>query len=91
MSPVAKLHRAEVQIKALQHLFGAARHALVFVARLLGRGDRNELDLGELMLADHAARIAAGRTRLGAEARRLGGDAQRQLPFLPAWIRAPDW
>ena len=45
---------------------------------LLGRGDRDQLDLVELVLADHAARVLAGGARLGAEARRPGGEAQRQ-------------
>ena len=30
-------------------------------SRLLGRGDRDQLDLGELVLADHAARVACRR------------------------------
>ena len=34
------------------------------------------------MLADHAARVLAGRTRLGAEARRVGGEPHRQLGFI---------
>ena len=43
-------------------------------AALLRRGDRDELDLGELVLADHAARVLAGGAGLGAEARRAGGE-----------------
>ena len=43
------------------------------------RGDRDQLDLVELVLAEHAARVAAGRARLGAEARRQRGEAERQL------------
>jgi len=46
---------------------------------LLRRRDRDQLDLGELVLADDAARVAAGRARLRAEARRRRGEAQRQL------------
>ncbi len=38
--------------------------------RFFRRRDRDELDLGELMLADHAARVAPGRAGLGAEAGR---------------------
>ena len=44
-----------------------------------GRGDADQLDLVELVLADHAARVLAGGARLGAEAGRAGGEAQRQL------------
>jgi hypothetical protein len=38
-----------------------------FIA-LLGRGDLHHLDLVELVLADHAARVAPGTARLRAEA-----------------------
>ena len=37
---------------------------------LLRRGDRDKLDLGELVLADHAAGVLAGGAGLGAKARR---------------------
>src|SRR5271156_2965810 len=67
-----------MKAKALQHLFGAGGHALVLVARLLGRGDRNQLDLTELMLADHAGGVAPRRPRLGSERQSSGGEAQRQ-------------
>ena len=70
-----------MQAEALQHLFGAGGHPLVLVARLLGGGDRDQLHLAELMLADHAARVLACRARLGAEAERAGGEAQRQRRF----------
>src|SRR5262245_10274425 len=69
---------AVVQIEPAQHLFGAGEHALEFVATLLGRGDGDEFDLVELVLADHAARILAGRARLGAKAWRAGGEAHGQ-------------
>ncbi len=41
-------------------------------------GDRDQLDLVELVLAQHAARVAAGRTGFRAEARGERGEAQRQ-------------
>src|SRR3546814_3196651 len=56
------------QAELLQDIFGGIHHALVLRLRLLGRGDGDELDLVELMLADHAARVAAGRARLRPEA-----------------------
>jgi len=34
------------------------------------------------VLADHAARVLAGGAGFGAEARRAGGEAQRQLGFV---------
>ena len=50
---------------------------------MLGRGiirpdDRDQLDLFELMLADHAAGVLARRAGLRAKARGPGGIAQRQ-------------
>ena len=41
-----------------------------------------KFDLGELMLPDHAARVFSGCARFGAEARRAGGEAHRQLRFV---------
>ena len=75
----AQRHDAIGQIEPLQHLLGAAEHALVLVRRLLRRRDRDELALGELVLPQHAARVLAGSARLGAEARRERGDAQGEL------------
>ena len=71
-----------MQIEPAQNFLGAGQHALVLVLRLLRRGDGDELDLGELMLADHAAGIFAGGARLGAKARRAGGEPHRQLRFV---------
>ncbi len=51
----------------------------MFFSGLLRRGDRDHLDLRELMLTQHARRILAGRTRLGAETERMGGKAFRQF------------
>src|SRR3546814_7018585 len=45
---------------------------------MVGMGDAHQLDLAELMLPDHAARVLAGGARFGAEARRMRGVAQRQ-------------
>ena len=82
MSPVHSDDGAEMEAEPLQHLFGAGGHPLVLLARLLGRRDRDELDLPELVLADHAARVLARRSRLGAEAERAGGEAQGQRLFV---------
>src|SRR3546814_1835788 len=62
----------------LQHGLGAADHALQLVGRLLRRGDRDQLDLVELVLAQHAAGVAAGRAGLRAETGRQRADVQRQ-------------
>ena len=71
-----------MQVEPTQHLLGAGKHALVLVLALLGRGDGDELDLGELVLADHPARVLAGGARLGAEARRAGGEPHGQRGFV---------
>src|SRR5215467_237929 len=59
---------AIMQVEPPQNFLGAGEHALVLVARLFRRGDRDQLDLGELVLADHAAGVFAGGAGLGAEA-----------------------
>ena len=69
---------AERQTEALQHFLGAGGHALVLVDCAFLIGDRDHLDLVELVLAQHAARVAPGRAGLGAEAWRQRGVAQRQ-------------
>src|SRR6202008_2216638 len=46
---------------------------------LVGRDDRDHLDLLELVLADEAARIAPRRARFGAETGSERGEAQRQF------------
>ena len=75
----AQHHHAVVQVEPPQDFLGAGEHALVLVAALLRRGDGDELDLGELVLADHAAGVLAGGARFGTEAWRAGGEAQREL------------
>jgi hypothetical protein len=51
----------------------------VLVLAVLGRGDRDQFDLCELMLPDHATGIAPGRPRLGAKTRRQRGQAHREF------------
>ena len=74
----AQQHLAVRQAEFLQHRFGAAGHALVLGIGLLGSGDADQLDLLELVLADHPAHIATTAAGLGAEAHRMRGHAQRQ-------------
>ena len=87
----AQRHHAVVQVEPAQHFFGAGEHALVLVLALLRRGDGDELDLGELMLADHAAGVFARRPRLGAKARRTGGEPQGQHSRRRGSIRERGW
>src|SRR5690348_14734350 len=55
----AEEHHAIGKPEPLQHLLGACGHALMLGLGVLGMRDRDELDLLELVLADHAARILA--------------------------------
>ena len=57
----------------------------------LGARDRDHLDLHELVLAQHAARVAARRTRLRAEAGRQRRQAHRQVRRLDDLTRARGW
>src|SRR5262249_44373702 len=65
----AERDHAVVQIEPAQNFLGAGEHALVLVPALFGRGDGDEFDLVELMLADHAASILTLGARLGTETR----------------------
>ena len=70
-----------MEVEPPQHFLGAGEHPLMLVAGRLWRGDRDQFDLVELVLADHAARILARRRRLRAEAWRQRREAQRQFGF----------
>ncbi|CRD57893.1 hypothetical protein BN126330174 [Stenotrophomonas thermophila] len=74
----AQQHLAVRQAQLFQHHFSAAGHALVFGIALFRATDRDQLDLLELVLADHAAHVAPAAAGLGTEAHRVGGHAQRQ-------------
>ena len=53
----------------------------MLLRRSFGRRDRDQLALGELVLAQHPPRIPPRRARLGTEAGGQGGVAQRQVVF----------
>ena len=59
-----------------------AQHLLVDRLALLGRAEDEHLDLGELVDAVQAARVAARGAGLGAEAVRQADVLQRQLPLV---------
>ena len=71
-----------MQIEFFENVLGAGQHALVFVLRFLRSRDRDQFDLGELMLADHATRVAPCCARFRAEARRQRGQPHRQFFFV---------
>ena len=75
----AQAHHAVRQSELLQHGFGVARHFFQRVVALVGVHDLHHLDLVELVLADHAARIAAVAAGFGAEARCVGREFDRQV------------
>src|SRR5690606_1063697 len=52
------------QLQPAQDLLGARGHALVLGLGLLGPHDADQLDLGELVLADHALGVLTGGARL---------------------------
>ena len=64
-----------------QHAFRAARHAFMLGIAVFGLDDGNQLHLGELMLAQHAARIAPGTAGFRTETGRKRGQAQGQIGF----------
>src|SRR5690606_32341352 len=61
-------HAPVWQAQALEHGLGGAGHALEFRIAVLGTRDRDQLHLLELVLADHAAHVAAAAAGLRAEA-----------------------
>ena len=71
-----------MQIEPFEYFLGARQHALMLVLAGLRRRDRNQFDFCKLMLADHAAGIAASRARFGAEAWRQRGQPHRQFFFI---------
>ncbi len=71
-------HHAVREAELLQHRFGVADH---LVERRLARvrmDDLHHLDLVELVLANHPARVAAGAAGFAAKARRVRGQPDRQ-------------
>src|SRR4028118_270333 len=55
-----------------------SHHLLERLEAAFGMADLHHLDLVELVLADHAPRVAAGAARLRAEARRVRSELDRQ-------------
>ncbi len=74
----AQRHDAIREPEPLQHGFGVADEHFELAIGVVGPRDVHELDLVELVLANHAARVLAVRSRFRAEARRVRRQAQRQ-------------
>ena len=80
MSPVAEHDGAVGQARAIPGSLWA--HFVIrasSAAAVLGAGDRDHLDLLELVLAQHAGGVLAGAAGLGAEALGVGGHADGKL------------
>jgi hypothetical protein len=75
----AQRHHAVGQLQRLQHGLGVAHHLFQCGVAVLGVGYLHHLDLVELVLADHAARVAPGAAGLGAEAGAVRRQLDRQL------------
>src|SRR3569833_341299 len=75
----AERHHAIRQPQQLQHLFGVARELFEGAIGILGPHDLHQLDLLELMLAYHAARVLTVGARLAAEARRVRDISARHV------------
>ena len=79
MSPGAEQDHPIVQAQRLEHALGVGDHLLVFRVAVLGLDDLDQLDLVELVDADHAAGADARRAGLAAKTRRVGAVGNRKL------------
>mgnify|MGYP002137765444 CR=1 FL=1 len=66
------------QFQRFEDGFGVAGQLFVRSGGVVGMDDLHQLDLVELMLADHAAHVAAARTGFGTEARGMADQLQGQ-------------
>ena len=78
MSPVHSATTRYGKPEPLQDRLGVAGQLLERLVRVLRMDDLHHLDLVELVLADHAARVLAVAAGLRAEARRVRGEPDRQ-------------
>ena len=83
----AQRNNAVGQLELLQQIFGFGSHALELGIGIFGRGKLHHLDLVELVLANDASRVAAGRASLFAEARRERGVPLRQIGSIEHFAR----
>ena len=58
----------------------------MLVVGFFGRGEFDELDLLELVLADHAADVLAVAAGFGAEAGRVGAEGDGELGFVEGLV-----
>ena len=75
----AKRNNAVRQAELLQNAFGIGHHFVQVLVAFFRTNNANHFHLVELMLADHAARVATVGTGFRAEARRMSRNLDRQL------------
>src|SRR5258706_8305981 len=75
----AQRDHAVRQLEFFQDRLGMSPQLLVCLVRFRGMDDLHQLDLVELGVADHAARVLAGGAGLRAKTRRVAGGLQRPL------------
>src|ERR1039457_1743511 len=74
----AQRHGAVMQPQLLQNFLGVVREFLVFLVGLLGTRELHQFHFLKLMLPDDATHVFSIRSRFAAEARRVGGERDRQ-------------
>src|SRR6266545_2861690 len=82
----AELDDFVVQPKSLQHFLRVADHRVEFGVTLFRFHDLDQLDLVELVHANHPARADARRARLRAKARAVGHVTNRKLRLLQNFL-----
>lgn len=70
----------------LEDVFGVLSELFVSLGALVGGGEFDELDLLELVLADHAADVAAVGAGLGAEAGGVGAEGDGKGGFVEGFV-----
>ena len=87
----AEQHAAVGEAEDFEDALGVAGEALVLGVRVFGRGELDQLDLLELVLADHAADVLAVAAGFGAEAGRVGAEADGEAGTRRGSRRGRGW
>ena len=74
------------KLEGFEDLFGVAGELLVLGVGFFGARELDQLDLLKLVLADDAAHVFAGGSGFGAEAGRVGGEADGQPGFVEDFV-----
>src|SRR6185312_14680738 len=82
----AEQHTAVGKAEPFEYGFGVAGEAFVLLVGVFGFDELDQLDLLELVLADHAADILAVGAGFGAEAGSVGAEGDGQLRFVEGLV-----